>query len=372
MTGRPSPSTLPPRLRAMDVPGLRRELAAWYGGPQGVQYYHNAIVLGQQELCPPGPPQQAAGQLAAAEAARLSTGDLWYIDEDLCALLNAAHPSMPAFAPRPADLPSQTGFAVFAEPIATYPAEVTRQGTAGDLVEVLATTGGEEFRDAAERMYSDSATIVAVSWGPVENPHWAAGGLWMSFYAASQLHFGDILRDDPAAARRAQAMLPPLTVDNEAAIAWRPDGAPANRYQLPHASAATAGTLSWARLVFATFQLAAQANLAETERQPTPRPERRRTQRAGLPERDVRIVRLRRGLADQRAAAQPAGAGGREWRHRWVVRGHWRNQWYPSLGDHRPKWIAPYLKGPDDAPLLGGEKVTVVTAPPQQDDVSQQ
>ena len=37
---------------------------------------------------------------------------------------------------------------------------------------------------------------------------------------------------------------------------------------------------------------------------------------------------------------------------------------HPKLNDHRPKWIAPYLKGPSDAPLIGGDKVTVVTAHP--------
>lgn len=353
----------PPRLQAAGVPALRRQLADWYGGPQGAQSYHQAIALGQQALRPPGPPQEAAAQLAAAETARLRDGDLWYVGEDLCALLNAAHPSMPAFAPRPDDLPSQTGFAVFAEPIAMYPAEATLQGPASDLVDALAA-GDEEFREIADRMYGDSASIVAASWGPADNPHWQAGGVWMSFYATSQLHFSDILRDDPETARRAQAMLPPLTVDNEAAIAWRPDGAPADRYQLPPGDPATAGTVIWARLVFAAFQLAAQANLAETEPQPTARPERRRTERAGLPERDVRIIRLRRGLAGPPDDSQPPGEGSREWQHRWVVRGHWRNQWYPTLGDHRPKWIAPYLKGPDDAPLLGGEKVTVITAPP--------
>jgi hypothetical protein len=39
------------------------------------------------------------------------------------------------------------------------------------------------------------------------------------------------------------------------------------------------------------------------------------------------------------------------------VRGHWRQQWYPSIQDHRPVWIAPHRKGPEDAPMLGGEKV---------------
>ena len=351
-----------PRYTAAEVPGLRRDLAEWYGSPSGVQYYYQALLIGQQQIRPPGPPDRVARHLAAGEAGRLREGDLWYVDDDLCALLASAHPSMPAFAPRPSDLPSKVGFAVFAEPIAAYPAAVTRRD---DVVELLAAAGGggAELRDRADRLYADQARIVAVSWGPVDNPNWPAGGLWMSFYAASQLHFGDII-DDPDTARRARAMLPPLTVDNEAAIAWRPDGAPVDGYLLPSGDQQP-GTLAWARLVFAAFQLAAQANLAETEQQRTPRPERRRTERAQLPARDVRVIRLRRGLATERDA-DPAADGDREWRHRWVVRGHWRNQWYPSLADHRPKWIAPYLKGPADAPLLGGDKVTVATANPPQ------
>ena len=29
----------------------------------------------------------------------------------------------------------------------------------------------------------------------------------------------------------------------------------------------------------------------------------------------------------------------------WWVRGHWRNQWYPSIQDNKRKWIRPYVKG---------------------------
>lgn len=45
-----------------------------------------------------------------------------------------------------------------------------------------------------------------------------------------------------------------------------------------------------------------------------------------------------------------------EWSHRWMVTGHWRKQWYAKAEVHRPKWIAPYVKGPDDKPLLVKEK----------------
>ena len=40
-----------------------------------------------------------------------------------------------------------------------------------------------------------------------------------------------------------------------------------------------------------------------------------------------------------------------DWASRWFVRGHWRNQWYPALKTHRPKFIAPYLKGPEGKPV---------------------
>lgn len=40
------------------------------------------------------------------------------------------------------------------------------------------------------------------------------------------------------------------------------------------------------------------------------------------------------------------------WAHRWIVSGHWRNQWFPSLKTHRQVWIGSYVKGPEDKPLL--------------------
>jgi hypothetical protein len=131
-------------------------------------------------------------------------------------------------------------------------------------------------------------------------------------------------------------MLPPQAVDKRSLHRLAPGRrsgrrvpAAGRRHQPRHARLA--------RLVFAAFQLAAQANLTETERQSTPRQERRRAQRTGLPDCDVQIVRLRRSVAADRDAEQAdAGRG----RHRWVVRSHWRNHWYPSILDHRPLWIA--------------------------------
>jgi hypothetical protein len=62
---------------------------------------------------------------------------------------------------------------------------------------------------------------------------------------------------------------------------------------------------------------------------------------------EVRIITLRRLYEEQREAQD----SGREYHCRWVVRGHWRQQFYPSLGSTRPLFIEAYIKGPEDMPL---------------------
>lgn len=41
-----------------------------------------------------------------------------------------------------------------------------------------------------------------------------------------------------------------------------------------------------------------------------------------------------------------------EWQCRWLVRGHWRRQYYPKSDEHRPRWIDGYVKGPEDKELV--------------------
>ena len=65
----------------------------------------------------------------------------------------------------------------------------------------------------------------------------------------------------------------------------------------------------------------------------------------------------------RRSASSPTtGTGtGRGYAVRFVVRGFWRNQSYPSRGVHAPKWIDSYLKGPKDAPLKTAMRMYAVT-----------
>jgi hypothetical protein len=59
-------------------------------------------------------------------------------------------------------------------------------------------------------------------------------------------------------------------------------------------------------------------------------------------------------VATIRRKVYPEAGGTRsvEWSHRWLVGGHWRNQWFPGEQRHKPVWIAPYVKGPEGKPLV--------------------
>lgn len=78
---------------------------------------------------------------------------------------------------------------------------------------------------------------------------------------------------------------------------------------------------------------------------------RRRTGITKAAEPIVHVIRLRAEAEKSIEEVRRLDAGRAAPTHRWIVRGHYRAQWYPSSGAHRVIWIAPYLKGPEDAPF---------------------
>lgn len=78
------------------------------------------------------------------------------------------------------------------------------------------------------------------------------------------------------------------------------------------------------------------------------RPTRKRVARAGWPEREVTVIKLRRTDPEHEKSDEIKDVN---WTHRWLVGGHWRMQPYPTLGISRQIWISPYVKGPVDLPL---------------------
>lgn len=83
----------------------------------------------------------------------------------------------------------------------------------------------------------------------------------------------------------------------------------------------------------------------------------KRKVRARVPE--VSVINLRRKqLVSDDEAGRDQEHQAREWKHQWVVKGHWRSQPYGEGRKlRRPVYIHPHIKGPVDAPLLDNKKV---------------
>lgn len=117
----------------------------------------------------------------------------------------------------------------------------------------------------------------------------------------------------------------------------------------------TVGDTEQMSRIVCTLWLLLQQRVAVRHTESADRASRRRAMKAGLSEPpNITVIRLRRAL-------NPNGSDGDgrdvDWSHRWMVGGHWRNQYHPSNESHVPTWIAPYVKGPEDKPLVVKDRV---------------
>jgi hypothetical protein len=108
------------------------------------------------------------------------------------------------------------------------------------------------------------------------------------------------------------------------------------------------------RLVHAFFLMLSQTLVAR-EHERGDRKSARRMKTMGVPN-DVTIITFRRTKYEKKLE----GEAKVEWNHRWLVRGFWR--WQPYKDDEgkwarKRIWINPYVKGPEDKPLVITNKI---------------
>jgi hypothetical protein len=301
-----------------DLPRLRDETLQWVAR-HGAQLYANFIVDGRQEIKPDLPTPEAGLAMARAEAWRIANAELFHVTEHMTELVKTAADSLPEFTLVPEDLPAPCGFILFDEPVYIV-----------------------DYDEGA-------APVVAIVWGPWQNSPWPDGGVWATTYTdsnaliANRKASGGITEQE---AIHLRANNPPLLLDNEGQIPFSAD--PILEDPRGEVEERQGRVL---RILRSTWLLMGQS-VATVENAEFDRAARKRYRREGKEPPTVRVISLRKPATG--GAGEP---GNREYHHRWIVRGHWRKQWYASVNDHRPVWIAPYVKGPEGAPLIGGERV---------------
>lgn len=105
--------------------------------------------------------------------------------------------------------------------------------------------------------------------------------------------------------------------------------------------------------LFYVINLLAHQYIGESVRYNPPREVRRRAARVwqAVRDTDINVITLRRKRTSKKETD-----GSREYTTRWIVKGHWRKQWYPSKDKHQWKYIHEYVKGPEGLPIKKGAR----------------
>jgi hypothetical protein len=312
-------------MKATDLPQLRSQVLRYLNGPVAATDWNQQADNDQfmSRAHDPGFYKGRGPELLEYERKRWQHGELYYVTEEMTDLAIIAGRSLPSFRLQREDLPSEYGVIYFNSPI-----DNTKIRGVDRLTEVT-----------------------ACAWSVMPGP--PRGGVWMSMWAdmrytlEQEVAHGDITRQDfEHIVRR----LAPLGLDDE--MVWKFDIDDA--HQPSHDVMQKAGSVARMGCVVRAAWLLMQQPLASITTATPRKADTRRMKRHRVDPKTVRVVSLRRRT---QPSADAGDGTGRTYDHRWVVRGHWRKQWYPSRNDHLPIWISPHVKGPDGAPLLTGEKV---------------
>lgn len=255
----------------------------------------------------------------------VQTAELFWVSDSMTAVASQAAKTTPPYRLAHDDVPASVGLLIWQTPVSTITV------TAVDGVDIHIALRG-------------------ILWAPAETVFGYGIGVVVlvdtDVMLASPAYVNEALpleMEDPGVMARMRSDLGPLSAL---------DLMPMTFMELDQrvGNEAMASTL-------ATWLIMGQ-RIAVSETQRLPFPMRQEYRKARKPEPTVRVITLRRARVEH--VDDPDGqAPGRTYHHQWVVEGHWRepaSHWKIQ----KPIWIFDYVKGPEGAPMLGGERVSVL------------
>lgn len=241
------------------------------------------------------------------KATAFGTGEMYWVSADMVGLALDAAGDVPGFHPV-TDLPAPNGFMVLEKPLPELPSWILdRDGKQVDVgleAELLTwATVGDQIR--IESYCRNGRIPNSIDNGSFFEPVWYHTGVVDGLYEF----------DDP--------------------------GAIASTVQLMSFFAAAA-------LLMASPGVADKSTVAP--KTPAARKDAKKGRSA-----NVTVISLH---APQHVATDAADESGRAYTHRWLVRGHWRNQPHgPNRSRRTIRWIPSYIKGPAGMPLRETERI---------------
>ena len=285
------------------------------------------------------PPEAAVTQFVRQESDWLHSAITNYVDPDVSYLVEQMGLAMPPDMLRPTDLPMREGFVVFGKTwdylnfhMNTYIGKIPIRAIAWKVTDFV----GQPVKTAFEpqtflpgvylMLYTDKGWLNHIRTMPTPDDY--TGPLILSdlWGWTFDTWWEDIDHDDP-------------------------DAIPDQHHASMHVG-------EMRRKLLALWRFMAD-EIVRTRRTRMPRPALRRWSRTGkdIPEDgSIVTVHLRR-IKPVHRESEGEETDAPEWSHRWWVRGHYR--FNPKTGQ-KDIWIRPYVKGPDDKPIVVKEKLISV------------
>jgi hypothetical protein len=272
------------------------------------------------------------------EHAKAREAQLWWVGSDMCDLLEAAAPQLPATRLHPDLWPDKTGLVYFERPLRGIDADGT-----GHVVRVGAMLWGPGW-------WNDRPCLGVTVYGPIDElgPHLVPlGTLVWPIGESTDARLEGTRQPGPHVRFRVDPERAGTIHDRE-----------------PDPEAVYESMSEDRRVLLALWLLSAEPSITAGAMKDSPpaatthdRATARRAAREGTSP-AVRVVLLRRPVPDTSEGGTTLTGTGRHLHHRFPVTGYWKNVAYgPGYTLHRPKWIAPHMKGPAGAPLLTSPKV---------------
>lgn len=257
--------------------------------------------------------------LAKTESLKLDASETYWVSTDMMKVMESASLTIPDSIINEWDLPSKSGFVWFEEPLFT-------QDSRGQMINTRV------FTWAPARMWENDEEI---------------RGVWITAYSDRDV-VDEATLNNPEHSRLFQihiSSFPQLLI-------WHASSFPFGKTWVSQVTERP-GIFSMLR----TFWSFVQQEIPVDSRVGMDRGTRRRIQRRNLtpPQEQVRVIALRKKRYQNRPVDNEEPDF--EYSHRFMVAGHWRNQWYPKENRHKPVYINTYVKGPEDKPLVMKDRV---------------
>jgi len=293
------------------------DLWKWCRSPAGIQYHTGwaKSVLnqrGEHELSVIN--SGMLQRLPEIVETAVFNADPIYVDPDMMTVAEAAFDSFHAESLEPTDLITPNGFMVFPRPI-SFPDVRFKQVSNRAILwhSYVFGDGRNLLTENEEKVPIPGIIFMMFSHADDRDDYWdsdMAEIMRKRYLGSNKLILNHI---EPWAFGERHIVNDPRSIDKYAQTFWR--------------------------LLNQTITIKSEAHPSRFHR--------KRAKKVEFPEKKVTVVTLRRPRNPSREG-EPNSV---EWTHRWLVAGHWRNQWFPSMSIHRQIWISPYVKGPENLPL---------------------